>query len=498
MLTRLKVDGFKNLHRVDVRFGPFTCVAGPNGVGKSNLFDAIAFLAALAEKPLVEAAASVRGCEGRMGDVRALFRNAGGKRAPEMSFEVEMIIPQRGEDDLGAEASASMTFLRYQLTLRHRDDPHALGPLEVVNERMVHINKSGSRDVLKFEHTNAWRESVIRGHRGVSYIETNHEGNRAIVSLRADSAGGAGGGGPRKLLAANMPRTVLSTASNAAEHRTLVLARREMMGWTQFQLEPSALRSPDPFSAPRRIGPNGAHLPAALHGLGLEAERSNEGTSEDLDQQVANRLSELFENVRTLRVDVDQKRELFSIVLTDLEGSDHLASSLSDGTLRFLALAILEASPSGAPVLCLEEPENGIHPDRIPAMIQLLQDIAVRVDEPVGPVNPMRQVIINTHSPSVVACVPQETLLIAEGEETRKGALRDRALVLRGIRDTWRAKADPELAPASWPALQGYLSPAGSRLSRTGGANSGSRIVDRDDVQQLLLNFNPNDEQESA
>ena len=44
MLTRLQVDGFKNLAAVDVRFGPFTCVAGPNGVGKSELFDAITFL----------------------------------------------------------------------------------------------------------------------------------------------------------------------------------------------------------------------------------------------------------------------------------------------------------------------------------------------------------------------------------------------------------------------------------------------------------------------
>lgn len=61
MLTRLKVEGFKNLDRIDVRLGPFTCVAGPNGVGKSNLFDAISFLAALADKPLVEAASTVRG-----------------------------------------------------------------------------------------------------------------------------------------------------------------------------------------------------------------------------------------------------------------------------------------------------------------------------------------------------------------------------------------------------------------------------------------------------
>lgn len=51
MLNRLKVSGFKNLMDVDIRFGPFTCIAGPIAVGKSNLFDAIRFLSALADRP---------------------------------------------------------------------------------------------------------------------------------------------------------------------------------------------------------------------------------------------------------------------------------------------------------------------------------------------------------------------------------------------------------------------------------------------------------------
>ncbi|MGB3570927.1 MAG: AAA family ATPase, partial [Phormidesmis sp.] len=52
MLTRLRISGFKNLVDVDIRFGPFTCIAGTNGVGKSNLFDAIRFLSSLADRPL--------------------------------------------------------------------------------------------------------------------------------------------------------------------------------------------------------------------------------------------------------------------------------------------------------------------------------------------------------------------------------------------------------------------------------------------------------------
>lgn len=63
MLTRLCVKGFKNLVDVDIHFGPFTCIGGPNRMGKSNLFDAILFLQALADRPLVEAAMAVRGGE---------------------------------------------------------------------------------------------------------------------------------------------------------------------------------------------------------------------------------------------------------------------------------------------------------------------------------------------------------------------------------------------------------------------------------------------------
>lgn len=77
MLTRLKVSGFKNLVDVDVRFGAFTCVAGANGVGKSNLFDAIRFLSAIADRPLIEAANPVRDEEGRNADIRSLFHRVG-------------------------------------------------------------------------------------------------------------------------------------------------------------------------------------------------------------------------------------------------------------------------------------------------------------------------------------------------------------------------------------------------------------------------------------
>jgi hypothetical protein len=87
-----------------------------------------------------------------------------------MSFLVEMIIPAQGVDDLGSEAVASMTFLRYPLRLRRRDDLSAPGPLEVTYEHMAHINETGAKGALGFPHAPAWRDSVITGRRTVNYM----------------------------------------------------------------------------------------------------------------------------------------------------------------------------------------------------------------------------------------------------------------------------------------------------------------------------------------
>lgn len=489
MLTRLKVDGFKNLEGVDVRLGPFTCIAGPNGVGKSNFFDAIAFLSALADKPLIDAALSVRGGEGRMGDVRSLFHCRGSAMSDQMSFLVEMIIPKSGEDALGQRAEASMTYLQYELKLRYRADApgRLLGGLEIVSEQLKHLNRTVASKQLGFDHTKKWRDSAVHGRRTSPYISTEAGDEGNIVALHVDSVGGQGGR-PRKVPAGSLPRTMLSSVNNAAEHRTLVLARQEMMAWTQLQLEPSALRAPDAFTAPHSIGANGAHLPATLYHLAQLAGRSGADDEEDFYSRIANRLSELAENVRSIMVDVDEKRQLLNIVMRDLEGTPHLASSLSDGTLRFLALSVMEADPAPRALLCLEEPENGMHPRRIPAMLHLLQDLAVDPEEAVGPDNPLRQVIGNTHAPLVVAEVPDDSLLVAQSTPAWVGGVRSSRLSFSPLPGTWRSKVDPDIQAVARGALQDYLNPLqmdGEPMT-SGAPHRTRRVRDREDLQLLL------------
>jgi predicted ATPase len=503
MLTRLKVSGFKNLVDVDVRFGAFTCVAGANGVGKSNLFDAIRFLSALADRPLVDAALSVRDEGGRGADVRSLFHRVGDTLAQEMAFEAEMIVPSTALDDLGQEAKASITFLRYSLTLALRPDDSLRSPgsLELVKEELVHINLSEAHRHLLFpHHAGTWRRSVVQGERRVPYfISTGGEGANRVIRLHQD---GGSSGRPLSRLATNLPRTVLSVAS-AAESPTALLARREMQSWRLLQLEPSAMRKPDELKmdTPTRVGVDGVHLAAALYHLARTSQAQSTNGSGPSNREapvygrVASRLAELIEDVDSVWVDRDEKRELLTLQVKDHNGTTYAARSLSDGTLRFLALAVLALEEDASGLLCLEEPENGIHPERIPAMLRLLQAIATDVTEPVGPENPLRQVIINTHSPAVVAQVPDDSLIVAELQESVQHGRYFKRVTFSGLPDTWREHVPEGGRVVARGKLMAYLNPVAPVPADDGGEGPGAhrraggrapRVVDRPDLQLML------------
>ncbi len=487
MLTRLKVTGFKNLVDVDVRFGPFTCIAGANGVGKSNLFDAIRFLSTLADRPLVEAAQSIRDDAGKASDIRNIFHRYGNTFDKEMSFETEMIVPKVAMDDLGQEAKAILTLLRYKVVLGYQNNIplRATGNLELRHEELTHIPLGEAKGHLAFEHEKKWRESVItRKHRSVAFISTENEPGKRIIKMHQDG----GSSGRPGILAGTLPRTALSSA-NASESPTALLARREMQSWMLLQLEPSALRRPDEFLAPPHLAPNGAHLPATLYRLANQTQYPEEG-AEQVYSRISNRLAELIRGVHSLEIERDEKRELLTLHLTDLKGTVHPARDLSDGTLRFLALSVLEQDPEFHGVLCLEEPENGIHPERIPSMLRLLKDIAVDTREESGADNPLRQVIVNTHSPTVVQLVPADSLLVAEPCESIRSETRFTRVRFSCLPDTWRSKIKDDSeksASCSLGQLLAYLNPAPFKENGNyGDMSENPRVVDRPDVKDMV------------
>ena len=67
------------------------------------------------------------------------------------------------------------------------------------------------------------------------------------------------------------------------------------------------------------------------------------------------------------------------------------AADLSDGTLRFLLLLTILATPDPPPLIAIDEPESGLHPSMLPIIAEFAAAAATRT-----------QVILSTHSPQML------------------------------------------------------------------------------------------------
>jgi Predicted ATPase len=85
------------------------------------------------------------------------------------------------------------------------------------------------------------------------------------------------------------------------------------------------------------------------------------------------------------------------------------ATRLSDGTLRFLCLLAILLHPKPPRLICIEEPELGLHPDIIPVVAELLKDASTRM-----------QIIVTTHSDILVDAMTDspEAVVVVERHAT--------------------------------------------------------------------------------
>ena len=81
------------------------------------------------------------------------------------------------------------------------------------------------------------------------------------------------------------------------------------------------------------------------------------------------------------------------------------ATRLSDGTLRFLCLMAALFDPDPPPLICIEEPEIGLHPDALQLVAEALQEASKRM-----------QIIVTTHSEALVDALSAdpESVLVCE------------------------------------------------------------------------------------
>ena len=267
---------------------------------------------------------------------------------------------------------------------------------------------------------------------------------------------------------------VLSMTDLVVAHEVRAV-RREMASWRFLSLEPSAMRAADDVDEVGPISATGAHVPAFLY-------RKERRDGSAVCDEVRRAVSALVD-IRSLQV--VPNGDFLELRARLGEGPELPARSLSDGTLRFLTLAALGVSDDIG-LIALEEPENGIHPAKIEAMLGLLRSLSQpeepeedRLDdwswlaptEPIDPIGPkigrLRQVLVNTHSPYLVEEVlrraPDDVLCAVLWTRQEPDGRRSSSASFHPLAGTWRVQRWKEqggpraMAPVSRSRLVDYL-----------------------------------------
>ena len=455
MLVALTVKNFKSIKEARVRFGPFTCFVGHNGVGKSNLFDAVHFLSLLSSHDVSEAARRVRRTAPDSPSPLDLIFG----RSPDLKIglSADMIVERHIVDDFGSEDTSSTSLLTYALELHYDEKSDRL---LVASEQLKPARLGDYRRFVGFKSSTAFRRSVASASRR----------RGPFISTTGDKIQLHGDGGSRGMPSpvGKSPLTVIG-GTNTSHYPTVLAAKREMASWRLLHLEPSAMRSPDTQGIPDpHVAASGSHIPATLKEV-----MEQDGHAKN---ELLLRLRQLTPDVEDLSVLLDEARNQI-VLQAKLVGVDSwlTARSLSDGTLRYIALALMLVDAQDRALLCIEEPENGIHPSCIPNLVNLLRDYSVDIDEPVALDNPLRQVIINSHSPEVARQLSTDEIIFVNTAKTRTSQFS----VFRPIKNTWR----------DTPSDNGVSSPIATNEQALIDFVGGSPISIGNGIEQLRFEF---------
>lgn len=398
MLTRIEIDGFKSFRDFSLDVPPFLVIIGRNAAGKSNLFDAIQFLSRLADDPLLEAAQQMRG------DVADLFhRHTDGSQMPVMTFAVEVLLGASVTDAFGDTAEVNHSRLRYELAIELRSaGPGGSRRPYVLREAAYRIRQAD--DAAWRNRTRQWRELAEYSGHGRELLETDQdEQGRAIFSIRQQGNQGR----KRKLPATAATATVLSSLTTATEFPLLYALKRELQSWRLLHLDPSALRTPDSYDDPDSLAPNGAHLANTLRYLAAATgtEDRPDGALNDLSTDVA----AVIPGVLQVRLAEDEARRQRQVEVVTRDEAPFSARVASDGTLRAIALLAALYDPRGAGLICFEEPENGIFPQRLAQFVRYLRALVDRSLEQHddGGGHRLTQLILSSHSPAILRALDE-------------------------------------------------------------------------------------------
>jgi predicted ATPase len=367
MVKRIKVQNFLSLEDIDLELRPRNTFVGPNMAGKSNLIECFRFLQ------------------------DAIGRRNGETTALQQAFSV-----RGGFDELVWQGRTERT-IRMEIAAELKD-----GTAD--RKGLYRYSVAFRQGELGWPEIDAEKLSVERRGKSETLIENTAEGLRIT---------GQGNGAVQS--SQNKHGLALEMYGNHNSSPIKVFADF-VAGWRVYRLVPALMRTGNPPAWEKNLSEHGDNLSAWL--FRLQNHRSEfESLRKAAEEALSGLAGILFQPVEAPKPRLSQQGQLFvsnetakiSIGASETHFNKPISlARMSDGELVFLALLSLILAPAGLrpSLLCIEEPENYLHPRLLEILVDLLDQRAALDDLP--------QLIATTHSPLLVDKLTLDELVVTD------------------------------------------------------------------------------------
>jgi len=194
----------------------------------------------------------------------------------------------------------------------------------------------------------------------------------------------------------------IATLGTLANHERVAAFRDFLTGWYLSYFVPELARKPSQAGADPHLDRKGENLSRYLQFI----ERKNP----DGFRQALTRIAKKIPGVLSIKSVPAVDRRLILEFYMEGFTTPFYQQDMSDGTLKMLAYLLLMEDPVPAPLIGIEEPENGLHHQLLAALASEFKEYAEKTRGP--------QLLITTHAPNFVdALTPDEVWILDKGKD---------------------------------------------------------------------------------
>ncbi len=359
LISALRLSGILSFgpEETAIDLEPLNVLIGPNATGKSNFIHAVGLLKAAAT------------------DLDKAIHDGGG--IDEWLWKGQ---GRTGVATIGVNPPY-IGGIRYELSLVKA--LLSLG-VDIASER-IWIKRKGSRSTAYWETLYEYR----RDKRAATAVRTDWDSqSRETTELTAPHF--------------DSDKSILVQLRESIAYPEIFLLSDEFMGIRSYGSFDtgrfSEIRRPQTPGMPGSLMESGANLSTVLNSM---------ESSPKAKDEIVGRLREFYPRIKDIRTVVTGS---FIHTAFHEDGLDAPipAMRMSDGSLQYLCLLAILCQPELPPLICLEEPEKGLHPDIIPEIAKLLRETSERT-----------QLVVTTHSDILVDALsdtPESVIVTERGD----------------------------------------------------------------------------------